>query len=164
MKWKTTLGMALLGAMFFMPAWAHHAADGIISDDIWNNIDGMLQDTPHVDVTFGNAMNSMRVDEAPGGGGMFLVSSITIDAEDLDLYMDAIDVVMDAIRDNNGDPNGAYSNTYLPVFVDPICDDTVCKIVLYEPIGSVGWTEDAEEVYDPPEAPGPSAQQGKRGK
>ena len=63
MKWKTTLGMALAGAMLTAPAWTHHAAQGIISDDIWNRIDEQVSDM-HQEI-FEEAMGSMRVDEAP---------------------------------------------------------------------------------------------------
>ena len=155
MKRKTVLSLVLLSALMSAPAWAHHAAEGIISDDIWTSIDDMLVETPHIELDFADIMGSMRIDEADSGGSMFLVSSVTVDIGDLDLYLDAIDVVMSTVHKTNGDPKGNRNNKFLPVFVDPVCDNTECRISLYEPIGSTGWTDDPGEVYDPPDAPGP---------
>jgi hypothetical protein len=161
MKRNTLLLLALLGVIMSASAWAHHAAEGIISDDIWTSIDDMLVESPHIELDFSDIMGSMRVDEAPSGGSMFLVSSVTMDIGDLDLYLEAIDTVMSALHQTNGDPNGNRNNNFLPMFADPVCDETECHISLYEPIGSTGWTDDPGEVYDPPGAPGPG--KGKKG-
>ena len=163
MKRKTVLSLVLLGTLMSAPAWAHHAAEGIISDDIWTSIDDMLVETPHIELDFADIMASMRIDEAPSGGKMFLVSSVTMNIDDLDLYLDAIDTVMSAIHQTNGDPNGNRNNNFLPVFTEPVCDEYECRISLYEPIGSTGWTDDPGDVYDPPVAPGPGKGKGKQG-
>ena len=170
MKWKTTLGMALIGAMFAASAWAHHAAEGIISDDAWAEIDTRLEemDSPHLDIIFEDVMASMRVDEAPEGGSMFLVSSYTFEAQycsDFLIVFDEVlnDVTLEWMHNANGNLIGDYTNTFLPVFIPYDCDDACendsCTFSLWEPIGSVGWSDNAEAVFEPPEAPGP----GKRG-
>ncbi len=162
MKRTTSLGFAFLLAFFSTPTWAHHAAEGIISDEIWNEIDLRLQDTPHVDLEFSDIMGSMRVDEADSGGSMFLVSSITVEEVDCTLYLDTIldvlnDETLDWLHDPSGNQSGDYSNTWMPVLIpdECLCVDGYCTFSLYEPIGSVGWTDDAGDVYVPPETPGP---------
>jgi hypothetical protein len=167
MKLRTLLGMTLVGVMLTTPAWAHHAAEGIISDEMWEDINDRLvaAESPHL-VIFEDIMGSMRIDEADEGGSMFLVSSITVDEADCDYYVGVIqgvldDVELDWTHDPNGDTNGAYSNTFMPVLYEDengdscICEDDECTIALWEPIGSIGWSDDADEIYDPPEAPGP---------
>ena len=160
MRRTTGLGLAFLLALFTTPTWAHHAAEGIISDEVWSEIDLRLQDTPHVDLEFSDIMGSMRVDEAAGGGSMFLVSSITVEETDCGLFLDTIldvlnDVSLEWMHDSNGNPNGDYSNTWLPVLSpeECVCVDGYCTLTLYEPIGSSGWTDDAGEVYTPPPTP-----------
>jgi hypothetical protein len=93
---------------------------------------------------------------------MFLVSSITVAESDCGIFLDTIldvlsDVTLDWMHDSNGNPNGDYNNTWLPVLVpeECVCVDGDCTLTLYEPIGSVGWTDDPGDVYIPPETPGP---------
>ena len=167
MKLRTLLGTTLAGIMLTIPAWAHHAADGIISDELWSEIDDRLTlaDSPHLEI-FDDIMGSMRIDEADESGSMFLVSSITVDEDDCDEYVAVIqevlnDVEQDWIHDPNGDTSGAYSNTFMPVLYEDengdscFYEDGQYKIELWEPIGSIGWTDDPYAIYDPDEAPGP---------
>lgn len=167
MKRTTKLGLALLLTLFSTPIWAHHAAEGIISDEIWDEVDYRLQDTPHVDLDFSDIMGSMGVGEADEDGSMFLVSSITVEEADCALFLDTIldvldDVTLDWTHDSSGNPIGDYSNTWLPVLIpdECVCVDGGCTLSLFEPIGSIGWSDDPEEVYTPPDAPGPGKNKG----
>lgn len=170
MKWKTLTGMALLGAVFAVPAWTHHMAEGIISDDVWERIDDQLGETPHLEIDFGNIMGSMRIDEASEGGSMLLQSSITVDDEYFLDYWNEVNIALDEIHVINGEPAGKHNDSSMPLLID--VDDCLnpetivdeCEIMLLEPIGSIGWTDDPREIYSPQESPGPSAQNGKRGK
>lgn len=44
---------AMAASLFItsMPLLAHHAAEGIIDDDVYDMIDSLLADTPHADMT-----------------------------------------------------------------------------------------------------------------
>jgi hypothetical protein len=93
---------------------------------------------------------------------MCLVSSITVDEVDCGIYLDTIldvlnDVTLEWMHDSNDNAGGDYNNTWLPMLVpeESVCVDGDCTFSLYEPIGSVGWTDDAGEVYTPPATPGP---------
>jgi len=168
MKWKTTLGITLAGVMLVTAAWTHHAAEGIISDEIWVEIDERLDlaDSPHL-IIFEDIMGSMRIDEAAEGGSMFLISSITVGEDVCDDYVNEIQGVLDDeelewVHGSNCDDDSAYHNTFMPVIYEDesgescICENGECTIALWEPIGSIGWSDDADEIYSPPETPGPT--------
>lgn len=175
MKWKTTLGMTLAGVMLAAPAWTHHAAQGIISDDIWLRIDDLVSDM-HIEI-FEEVMGSMRVDEAAEGGSMFLVTSVDglTGAECDALEAEILEFLDDEIPDWTHDPTGdtdpndhndvEYNNALLPM-PECICDGDDCTLVMSEPIGSVGWHDDevdpAEEIADG--QPGPNPDGAKKGK
>ena len=177
MNWKTTLGMALAGVMLTAPAWTHHAAEGIVSDDIWLRIDLQVSDM-HQEI-FEEVMGTLRVDEAPEGGSMFLVSyADDLTLSECEVLEEALrealnDETEDWVHDPNGDTEGDYNNTFMPVLYEDelgdacICDGDFddCTIALWEPIGSVGWhdeDEDPAEVIDEGE-PGPNPDGGKKG-
>jgi len=44
----STLGLLLAAA----PLYAHHAAEGIVDDEVWQMIDDLVADTPHADLVF----------------------------------------------------------------------------------------------------------------
>ena len=49
---KYFLYAALASALAVAPVVAHHAAEGIIDDEIYTMIDEMVADTPHADLDF----------------------------------------------------------------------------------------------------------------
>ncbi|MDJ0656679.1 MAG: hypothetical protein QNJ40_21140 [Xanthomonadales bacterium] len=121
-----------------LPAAAHHAAEGIISDDVWQRIDDMLEATPsmHLDLDFDSVMGSMAVVTVGNGGGdMALTTSVVVDSRDVDDLLAALDVVLD---DMQRMPQGRTSaNPESGVFVEVTeLDDRFTQITLYEPIGS----------------------------
>lgn len=163
MKRTMGLGIALLLAILTTPSWTHHAAEGIISDELWTEIDDRLEasGSPHL-IIFEDVMGSMRVDDADGHGSMFLVSSITVNESACPDYLSTIlevldDVTLEWMHDAKGNQAGDYSNTWLPVLIPEECDclDDECTLSIYEPIGSVCWTDDPNDVYYRPETPGP---------
>jgi hypothetical protein len=150
MKWKTNLGMALLGAMLAAPVWAHHAAEGIISDDMWAEIDDRLtdMDSPHLDISFDEMLASMYVDEAADGGQLLLVSSYT--HEVLEECSDLYGYIQTALEEIKADWIGGEGNYNNFALIELVVDG--CTFSLYEPIGSIGWSdeydaEDAEEIF-----------------
>lgn len=58
--------MAVLGItmMLVVPAYAHHAAEGIVDEEIYAMIDAMVADTPHGDLTLddlGGGMTELTI-------------------------------------------------------------------------------------------------------
>jgi hypothetical protein len=148
MKRLLVLSLMLLGMLFIAPAWSHHPAQGIVSDDIWQMVDDLLEeaDSPHLTIDFDDVMDSMAVAAVPGGGEncsgntdcggrLLLVTSIvvpTIYADDYLIYVDF------AVADTNRVPSGqTRSDTALKlaVVVEDL-DDDLTQISVYEPIGS----------------------------
>ena len=61
MKRRTLMSLAVFAliALIALPALAHHPAADIIDAEIWEQIDTMVSDTPHGDMTF-DTMGSMN--------------------------------------------------------------------------------------------------------
>jgi hypothetical protein len=141
-------GLMLLGVLFAAPAWSHHAAEGIVSDDIWQMIDDLLEaaDSPHLNIDFDAIMDSMAVGTAPGGsdncsgdadcsGRMFLLTSIDVPTEYVEEYMEYIEPVLEVW---NRVPSGKTSSGTALIFELEIVDlgDGWTEISLLEPIGT----------------------------
>jgi len=158
MKRLMILSLMFLGIMFIAPAWSHHAAEGVISDDIWQMIDGLLEDadSPHLSLDFDDVMDSMGVANVPGGGEncsgdtecggrLLLVTSIvvpTIYAEDYLVYVDFA-VADNSNRAPSGNQNSGRAPT-LEVVVEDL-ESGLTQIFLYEPIGS-GRSQDTDDA------------------
>ncbi len=148
MKRMMILALMLLAALFAAPAWSHHAAEGIVSDDIWQMIDGLLEDanSPHLNIDFDDVMDSMAVAAASGGGDnctgdadcggrMLLVTSIVVPTGYVDEYMIYIDF---AVSDTNRVPSGKTSSgtsLRLAIEIEDLGDGW-SEISLLEPIGT----------------------------
>lgn len=148
MKRLMILSLMFLGILLVAPAFSHHAAEGIVSDDIWQRIDSMLEDadSPHLNIDFDNVMDSMGVAETRGGGEycsgnndcggqMLLETSIVVPTEYADDYLMYIDLV---VAESNRTPSGKVNSGRAPtleVIVEDLEDDFT-QIFLYEPIGS----------------------------
>jgi hypothetical protein len=96
MKRMMKTGLAFFVAAFAGPLWAHHAAEGIISDDVWQMIDENLQevDSPHLNIDFDDVIGSMG--SAEEGGRMYLVTTITVEEEYAEVYLAEIELAVDA--------------------------------------------------------------------
>lgn len=87
-KFLTVLVMSI--AITCMPAFAHHAADGIVDEETYEMIDDLVSDTPHADMTLEDL-----------GSGM---TEITIITDTLTALMNLIeDGLLEIISDINGD-------------------------------------------------------------
>lgn len=148
MKRLMILSLMFLGILYIAPVWSHHPAQGIVSDDIWQMIDGLLEDadSPHLSIDFDDVMDSMGVAEAPGGGDycagntdcggrLLLVTSIVVPTDYADEYMIYVDF---AVADSNRAPSGkTKSGTALTLeVVMEHLEGGLTEIALYEPIGS----------------------------
>ena len=148
MKRLMTLSLLFLGVLYIAPAFSHHPAQGIVSDDIWQMIDGLHEDadSPHLSIDFDDVMDSMGVAEVPGagndcsgnddcGGRMLLVTSFVVPTQYVDEYLIYVDfAVADANRAPSGNTSSGTAYT-LEVAVEDL-DDGLTEIALYEPIGS----------------------------
>lgn len=90
-------------------AYAHHMAEGIVSDDIWQMIDDLLvaADSPHLDLDFTTM-------------GSAIVSSIEVES-------DMVDDILAAMQ--------AYNNGRLVVATQP-GDNGLTEIIIVETIGN----------------------------
>jgi len=77
MKKTLFFSTLLLSSLIAAPAWSHHAAEGIVSDEIWQMIDANLVsvDSPHLDIDFTDIMGSMSVFE-DDDGDLYLMTSV----------------------------------------------------------------------------------------
>ncbi len=165
MKRLMILSLVFLGILFIAPAWSHHAAQGIVSDDIWQMIDGLLEDadSPHLTIDFDDVMDSMGVADVPGGGEycsgsadcggrLLLVTSIVVPTEYADDYLVYVDF---AVADNsNRAPSGKVSSgraLTLEVVTEDL-EGGLTEIILYEPIGS-GRSQDMDDDLAPKKRP-----------
>jgi len=135
MKRKLVAFAMLLGFAFALPVWAHHAAEGIISDDIWQMVDDLLTeaDSPHLNIDFDDVMNSMGVTSDPDGN-LSLVTSIVVYTQDVEVYLSYIETVADEM---NRFPSGKTSSGTASVFVieTELVSNQLTEISIYEPIG-----------------------------
>ena len=74
-----TIAAIVFAASIALPAAAHHAAEGILSDEIYDAIEANLEDadSPHLDLTSEDLM-----------GGMMI--TVTVDEGDVDLVLEGI--------------------------------------------------------------------------
>jgi len=145
MKRMMKFGLALFFIVFVAPLWAHHAAEGIISDDIWQMIDDNLAeaDSPHLNIDFDDVMGSMSATEIDGRA--YLVTTITVTADDAAVYIDELtDVVNELVygyveSDEAQVPDGILNNGNSSTFEYEVVvneqDPEYVDIILYEPIG-----------------------------
>ncbi len=120
------------------PAWAHHAAEGIVTDEIWLMVDENLDGTGH-DIVFEDIWASMDVDDS-GSGQIALTTELEVWDAAVDLYLDAIYMAIDEI---SRIPSGTRSSGTPAVEVEDLEGDT-SVITLWEPIG------DGNSQVEPP--------------
>ena len=135
-----------LGIMFTAPAWSHHPAQGIVSDDIWQMVNDNLVavGSPHLTIDLGDIMDSMGTVSVPSsgndcsgsadcGGRVLLLTSIIVEPTDFETYMDAIeDVTINRLPAGNTTSETALT---LDVLTEVLIDGRI-MISIYEPVGS----------------------------
>jgi hypothetical protein len=125
----------LLAVLLSAPAWSHHAAQGIVSDEIWQMVDDLLEaaDSPHLNIDFDNVMESMGVHEG-NDGRPALVTSIVVYEFELEDYLAALDA---AILELNRFPSGALDSGRAATVWYEVIDlgEGSLEILLYEPVG-----------------------------
>ena len=126
MKRTTTF---IAAATFFLGSvtvWAHHAAEGIIADDIYEMIDDNLAGTPHL---------ALDLTTMGSGADTLAAISITMPEEDVD---EVLGIIADALQGQ-----GTQQISPLEVRIFPPDEDDLVTIVVIENIGQ-GQSQVAE--------------------
>ena len=125
MKNLMILGMTFSAILLVTPAWAHHPAEGIVSDEIWAMVDSMLvdADSPHLDINFEDIQSSM--------GSSTQVSSVVVDTGEVQDFIDAIDIALDDLSENN---NGMEATIEVVTMSVPGEND-MTEVIIYETLG-----------------------------
>lgn len=125
MKKFMMISMIFLATLLVTPAWSHHPAEGIVSDEIWDMVDGLLTeaDSPHLDINFEDIQSSM--------GSSTQVSSAVVPTDEVGDYVEAIDIAFDELSENN---NGMESSIEI-VSVTLPDEDNMSEIIIYETLG-----------------------------
>ena len=164
-----TKGIALLGFAIAGPLWAHHAAEGIVSDDIWLSIDDNLQeaDSPHLGIDFDDP-GGMGMDASMSGGRAFLETTYNVNflteyaqlnpVDAINTYFD--DAFLDTMDEMNRVPSGTLSSETSSVYYEVVAyidEDQdgyfdYAVVNLFEPIGNGN-----SQTEDPEPAPGKRA-------
>lgn len=145
-------GIFLLSWLIVVTAWAHHAAQGIVSDEIWYMIDENLQeaDSPHLDMDLTNMLSTIGSVEDVLTGDMYLESYVEVYFDDVSVldpeyYINTFleTIVADTVDESNRIPSGTLdSNTrevqFKVIYIDDDGDDLIdyAEVYMYEPIGS----------------------------
>ena len=111
------IGIPLLFVLFLaVPAWSHHAAEGIVTDEIWQMVDDLLgeTDSPHLDLDFDTM------------GRPSLVTSFEVFTEDVDYFVSAV-------TEGLGDIQSGVATVL--VLTEEV-EEGVTEIRIYEPVGS----------------------------
>jgi len=149
MKRTVMTSTLFLASLLAAPAFAHHAAEGIVSDDIWQMIDDNLEAvySPHLNIDFDDVMGSMSA-VSDDDGDMYLVSGITVYTDEVDEYMPFIEA---ALEEAKTFPSGTTSSgTASTAFIEVIdLGDGDSQILLFEPIGN-GASQDVPIPTTPP--------------
>jgi len=159
---RIMIGITLLGVMFTASLWAHHAAEGIVADDIWNMIDQNLEeaDSPHLDIDLTDPGN-LNMDVDTSTGRAFIVSTVRVDFIDDNVdSVEAMEIIdsefedafVTTVSDMSQIPSGTLGYT-----VDALVDDSdpidgyidYALISIAEPIGQ-GESQEIPTDSQPP--------------
>lgn len=142
-----------LATLFAAPAWSHHAAEGIVSDEIWDMIDGLLEDadSPHLEM-------DLPILEEDSMGRPTLVTTVELVYE-----TDALDL-MDQIAAEVADWERREGGVSAVTVNEPVLNEDTgyWEIVIFEPIGrgrSQVGSEDRPGNADPNQEKQPASPQ-----
>ena len=149
MKRMIKFGLALFFIVFVAPAWAHHAAEGIVSDEVWNMIDEQLEavESPHLDIDFEDIMGSMRVGSDPDSGSMLLITSVEGTEEEILAYEEILISALEDLPEDSKIPSGVDSSgNFGSLFWGTMVleDGVTWVLYLIEPIGASNAAESGD--------------------
>lgn len=130
MKRQGMITAAAVAACMALPVAAHHMAEGIVADDLYDAISENLAGTPHEDIDFEFTDDDM-------GGALTAVVTVTIPADEVEDMADVIDDTMEAVLGAQGETSeGSISVEY-----SDVDDDGNVTITITEHLG-VGESQD----------------------
>lgn len=121
---KKLLGLSVAAAACFLtlPATAHHMAEGIVSDEIYEMIDENLVDLPHLDLdlsTIGSGHQTMRV------------VTVTVEEEDV---AEVLEIIGDALP-GSLTGFGYQRESSIDVYISAPDEEELVTIIVRENIG-----------------------------
>jgi len=145
MRRLLTVTAFVLGMALTAPAWSHHMAEGVISDELWEqiNLNLIAADAGHLTVPLPDWLDSLGSMDNPDSGRAELVSYIEVAEEDVATYEAAL---LDAMADmENRVPSGNTSSGTASILdydiIEPEVEGDLWVIVIYEPVGG-GQSQD----------------------
>lgn len=139
-----------LSVLLAAPAWSHHPAEGIVSDDIWNMVNDRLifVGSPHLTIDFSDIMDSMAVGP-DADGNVTLQTSIVVDSLDVPTYMDAISFVLGEVNrvplgNTNSGTAAVLSVTETELLSANTLETVMTLITVFEPVG-MGNSQDGTD-------------------
>lgn len=125
MKKLMIVSLMFSAILLVTPAWSHHPAEGIVSDEIWDMVDSMLvdADSPHLDIDFEDIQGSM--------GSSTQVSSVVVSTDEVQDFIDAINIAFDELGENNNE----MEPTIEIVTMSVPGEDNMTEVMIYETLG-----------------------------
>lgn len=143
MKRSAFFTCVFLGAMVLASAWRPLAAQGIVSDEIWQLVDSLLQDadSPQLNIDLHDVMGRMSI-TADDHGNLYLMTSIIVYPQEVDAYATAIEEALAASNQfaSGNTRSGAIAIAEYEIVV---LDNNSVEILLYESLGT-GTSQTAE--------------------
>lgn len=157
MKRLLTVTAFVAGMALSAPAWSHHMAEGIISDELWVQINDNLiaADAGHLYVPLPTWLDSLGSMDNPESGRPELVSYIEVLEEDVSTYETAIIEAMDEVesRAPSGNTSSGTASLLSYDIIEPEEEGDLWVIAIYEPVGG-GQSQDLGLGDDPGQGPG----------
>jgi hypothetical protein len=113
MKYVVMLLLVVLAA----PVAAHHAAEGIISEDLYDQIEESLEGTPHLD---------MDLSVVGTDTDMMVVTTVTVPTEDVD---EVVEIIADEMTGE-----GSMMESSIDITLD--IDGDMATVTIFEDIGA----------------------------
>jgi len=136
MKHAAFFAAVFLGAIFLTWAGRPLAAQGIVSDEIWQLADRLLHDTgnPKLNIDFNDVMGRMSI-VSDDQGNLFLRTNIVVYPQEVEAYVTAIEEALAAAQRFalSSSRNGMTAFAEYEVVE---ADDHSVEILLYEALGT----------------------------
>jgi hypothetical protein len=112
------------------------AAQGIVSDEIWQLVDSLLHDTrnPQLNIDFNDVMGRMSI-VSDDEGKLYLLTSIVVCPHEVDAYTTAIEEAL-ASSNTFSSANARSGMAALAEYAVVEVDNNLVEILLYEALGT----------------------------
>jgi len=136
MKRTTYSAWVSLAIIVLSCYWRPLAAQGIVSDDIWQLVDSLLHDadSPQLNIDLNDVLGRMSI-TADEAGNLYLMTSIVVYPQEVDAYAAAIE---EALTVSNRFASGHTSSGTMAIaeYEIVMLDNNSVEILLYESLGT----------------------------